>query len=283
MKRSGLGRGLGALIPDMEEGLESTPLQIPLDAITSNPFQPRRILDEEKLDELAASLREHGLIQPVVVRPSAEGYQLVAGERRWRAAYRAGFKTIPALIRPCSDREMLEIALIENMQREDINPIEAAEAYQLALSEFKMTQEELAKRIGKSRAAIANTLRLLNLEEEVRRAIGEGRISEGHGRALLGAQDAPTRLRLMKRIEREGLTVREVEYLIQKSLETKGPPPPRRNRTYAVNPNLQEIMEKLSRQWGTRVWVKPRRMGGGTILIDYHSEEDLERILEHWK
>lgn len=282
MKRSGLGRGLGALIPDLEEGSEGTPVQIPLDAITSNPYQPRRILDEEKLDELAASLREHGLIQPVVVRPSSEGYQLVAGERRWRAAYRAGFTTIPALIRPCSDREMLEIALIENMQREDLNAIEAAEAYQMALSEFQMTQEELARRIGKSRAAIANTLRLLNLEEEIRQAIGEGRISEGHGRALLGIQDSRARLRLMKRIEREGLTVREVEYLVQQSLEG-GKSPVRKSRSRPINPNLQEIAEKLSRQWGTRVWVKPRRTGGGTIVIAYHSEEDLERILEHWR
>lgn len=282
MKRSGLGRGLGALIPDLEEGSEGTPVQIPLEAITSNPYQPRRILDEEKLDELAASLREHGLIQPVVVRPSPEGYQLVAGERRWRAAYRAGFTTIPAFVRPCSDREMLEIALIENMQREDLNAIEAAEAYQMALSEFQMTQEELARRIGKSRAAIANTLRLLNLEEEIRQAIGEGRISEGHGRALLGIQDSRARLRLMKRIEREGLTVREVEYLVQQSLE-EGTSPVRKSRSRPINPNLQEIAEKLSRQWGTRVWVKPRRMGGGTIVIAYHSEEDLERILEQWR
>jgi|YNPNPStandDraft_1061719.scaffolds.fasta_scaffold17786_2 ParB family chromosome partitioning protein len=282
MKRSGLGRGLGALIPDLEEGTEGTPIQIPLDAITSNPYQPRRILDEEKLDELAASLREHGLIQPVVVRPSPEGYQLVAGERRWRAAYRAGFTTIPALIRPCSDREMLEIALIENMQREDLNAIEAAEAYQMALSEFHMTQEELARRIGKSRAAIANTLRLLNLEEEIRQAIGEGRISEGHGRALLGVQDGRTRLRLMKRIEREGLTVREVEYLVQQSLEG-GKSQVRKSRSHPINPHLQEIADQLSRQWGTRVWLKPRRMGGGTIMIAYHSEEDLERILEHWR
>jgi ParB family chromosome partitioning protein len=280
MKRSGLGRGLGALIPEFEEGFEGTPLQIPLDEITSNPYQPRRILDEQKLDELASSLREHGMIQPVVVRPSTDGYQLVAGERRWRAAYRAGFTTIPALIRHCSDREMLEIALIENMQREDLNAIEAAEAYQMALTEFKITQEELADRIGKSRTAIANTLRLLNLPEEVRTALADGRISEGHGRALLGVKDPQARLRLFRRIERENLTVRDVEYLAQQADERPLQKPARSPRNPPADPNLREVAETLTRKLGARVSILPRRTGGGTIVIAYHSDEDLERLLE---
>ncbi|HIE53273.1 MAG TPA: ParB/RepB/Spo0J family partition protein [Armatimonadetes bacterium] len=277
-KRTGLGRGLEALIPEAQEIAEGTPVQVSLAEIRPNPYQPRRLLDPQKLRELAASLAEHGLVQPVVVRPTESGYELIAGERRWRAAQQAGLETIPAVVRQCSDREMLEISLTENLQREDLNAIEAAEAYRLVLEKFNLTQEELARRLGKSRTAVANTLRLLNLEEEIREAIAEGRISEGHGRALLGISDPQRRREAFQRIEAEGLTVREVERLAQEST-AQAPPRPRPRRKKPSDPHLQAVEEALMRALATKVTITPRGRGG-TITIHYYSDEELDRLQE---
>jgi len=247
-------------------------LQIPVQEIRCNPYQPRHSIDEEKLVELTRSIQQHGLIQPVVVRRADPGYELVSGERRWQAAQRAGLTTIPAVIRPCSDREMLEIALVENMQREDLNPIEAAEAYRQAIQEFGLTQEELADRLGKSRVAVANTLRLLNLAPEIRQSILDGHLTEGHGRALLGIADAQHRRRVFDRVLREGLTVRDVERLAQATHRPSSSPRPR------PDPNLAALEEKLIRSLGTKVSISGTAKGG-TVVIHFHSWEDLESLV----
>lgn len=274
MRRTGLGRGLSELIPELIEGGGGEPLQIPVQEIRRNPYQPRHSIDEEKLMELTRSIQQHGLIQPVVVRRADPGYELVSGERRWQAAQRAGLTTIPAVIRPCSDREMLEIALVENMQREDLNPIEAAEAYRQAIKEFGLTQEELADRLGKSRVAVANTLRLLNLAPEIQQSILDGHLTEGHGRALLGIADAKHRQRVFERVLREGLTVRDVERLAQATHPPSSLPRPRPR----PDPHLAALEEKLIRALGTKVSISGTDKGG-TVVIHFHSWEDLESLV----
>lgn len=272
MKRFGLGRGLTALLPEALEPKAGVPQEIPLEALRPNPYQPRRRETEEGLEELADSIRRHGILQPILVRPVADGYQIVAGERRWRAAQRAGLTSIPALVRDWSDKETLLLALIENLQREDLNPIEAAEAYQRALQEFHWTQEELAAYLGKSRAAIANTLRLLSLPPEIRQSIAEGRISEGHGRALLAISDEKERRAIWQRILRESLTVRDVERLAR-SLPSSRP----RARP-ASDPHLEALEDRLRRATGNEARIVPGRKGGA-LMLRYYSEEDLERLV----
>lgn len=280
MRRSGLGRGLSSLLPDAEGGAGMA--ELPLDAIEPNPFQPRHAFDPERLAELAESVREHGLMQPVVVRPSpeGEGYQLVAGERRWRAARLAGLATVPAMIRPCTDRDLLEMALVENLQREDINPIEAAEAYQRCVDEFGLTQEELADRIGKSRSAVANTIRLLRLAAPIRAAIAEGRLSEGHGRALLALVDEEQQLAVARRVISDGLNVRETERLAREAQASPRRTRARATEPAALDPDLAAFEERLQRAFGTRVELRPQRDGGGTLVIHYYDVEDLHRIAE---
>ena len=281
MIKRGLGRGLGALLPMAEETLESpakadaASLRLPLTAIDPSPWQPRKHLKEEHLQELVASLRQQGLIQPVIVRRRGERYELIAGERRWRAAAALGWREIPAIVKDVTDAAAREMALVENLQREDLNPIEEASAYEELRRDLGLTHEQIAERIGKSRAHITNTLRLLALPDEVRRLVSAGTLSAGHARALLSLPDAVGQQRLAQRAMRQGLSVREVERLASRL--AKGEDNKRGGRTQA--PEARDLEERLRAYLGTRVAVKNRK-GKGKVIIEYTSVDDLQRILE---
>ena len=281
-RRSGLGKGLGALIPSEVTGDRTSSLaDVPLSRIVPNSFQPRRHFDEESLASLTASVRELGVLQPVLVRPRADGnYELVAGERRWRAAKRAGLQTVPALVREVTDDASLEQALVENLHRQDLNPLEEAAAYQQLIEDFHLTHEELATRVGKSRAAITNTLRLFQLPPTIQRLVAEAQLAEGHARALLGTPDRAFQEALAKRAVNEGLSVRAVEEAVRArnrvgdaSADSAAPRPVRRLRP----PGLLELEELLSQHLDTRVKVE---MGAkkGRVTVEFASLEDLERI-----
>ena len=280
---SGLGKGLDALIPRevAADAGGATLVEVPLSRIHPSSFQPRRHFDEEALASLAASIRELGVLQPVLVRPAADGdFELVAGERRWRAAKRAGLQSVPALVREVSDDSSLEQALVENLHREDLNPLEEAAAYQQLIEDFNLTHEELAARVGKSRAAITNTLRLFQLPPTIQRLVAEGQLAEGHARALLGTPDRAFQESLAKRAVVEGLSVRAVEDAVRtrNQLGDQLPSgtaarPPRRLRP----PGLLELEDLLSTHLDTRVKVE---MGAkkGRVVIDFSTLEDLERL-----
>jgi ParB family chromosome partitioning protein len=244
--------------------------------IAGADYQPRQQRDDERLEELADSIRTHGLLQPVVVRQTDGGYQLIAGGRRLEAARRAGLMEVPVVLRECSDGESLELALVENLQREDLNPIESAQAYRRLIDEFELSQEEVARRVGRSRSAVSNSLRLLNLPSVIQQSLMADRISEGHARALLMAEDAERALELWQRIEKEGLSVREAEALAR----THGRPKvTRESRVRSLDdPNVRALESTLQDALGTRVQVRPKATGG-TIEIEYYSEDDLDRIV----
>ena len=270
----GLGRGLGALIPRGEAGLQ----EVALDRIAPNPQQPRLRIDEASLAELAESIRQHGLLQPVVVarvEGQAEGFFLVAGERRWRAARLAGLTTVPAVVKDAAPRQRLELALVENIQREDLLPLELATAYRALIDEHGLTQEEVAQRIGKSRVTVTNTLRLLQLPRSAREALAEGRISEGHARALLSAPDERTLLSGLREVVARGLTVRQSEELVrrlaERGAERVAPPPD------AVE--LGYLEERFRQALGTRVQIVRARRGG-RLVIHFYSDEELEGLYE---
>lgn len=270
-----LGRGLGALI---NEALTETGdiNEIPLSQIEPNPFQPRVNFDEVKLQELADSIKEHGVVQAVVVSPAGkEGYYLVAGERRCRAARMAGLTGIPALVRDIDERTMIEIALIENLQREDLNPIEEAVAYRRLMDEFEMTQEQLGRRLGKSRPAIANTVRLLALPQKVQEAIIRGELSAGQARPLLSLQEPARQEELARQIAARKMTAREVERLTAKAAAGTDRV---EKETEAGDPILKELQSSLQRRLGTRVKIY-RRGGGGAIEISFYGDDDLDRLL----
>lgn len=272
-----LGRGLGALIGEALTGVAEI-TEIPLNEIKANPFQPRVNFDPAKMEELVASIKEHGVVQAVVVSPVKEGgYYLVAGERRCRAARMAGLTEIPALIREFKEKEMLEIALIENLQREDLNPIEEAAAYRRLMEEFNFTQEELGRRLGKSRSAIANTVRLLSLPQKVQEAIIRGELSAGQARPLLALPDAAMQEELARQIIDGKMTAREAESLAGNAAAGKNK---RRvsAKTEAADPLLKELQGILQRRLGTKVKIY-RRRGSGTIEIFFYGEEDLERLI----
>lgn len=274
MRRS-LGKGLTQLIGEQSD---SSIAEIALDAIQPNARQPRTVFDDDALDDLAASIRQVGILQPIVVRPISEGrYELIAGERRWRAAARAGLATIPALIRSATGESSLELALIENVQRENIGPLECARAYRQLIDEFRLTQEQVADRVGKSRVAIANTLRLLKLPEEVLRSLEAGEISEGHARALLGLTNAVAQIALCRQIVARGLSVREVEAIVAgatKSKKTKKP-----SNEAPKDPNWVALEEGLAIYFGTPVHLDVQGPGG-KLTIDFYSDDDLQRILD---
>ena len=281
---SGLGRGLGALIPagSMPAGaageLGSVFQEIPVSVVQPSALQPRTHFDEEAMAALTASVREVGVLQPVLVRPAGEGtYELVAGERRWRAAKRAGLQTVPALIRTVPDTTALEQALVENLQREDLNALDEAAAYQQLIEDFGLTHEEVATRIGKSRAAVTNTLRLFQLPPSIQRGIVEGVLSAGHARALLGTPDRAFQETLARRIASEGLSVRAVEEAVRAHAERGGDGERRRPPSRLRPPGLLELEELLATFLDTRVRVE---MGAnrGRVLIDFATLEDLERI-----
>ncbi|HET7487929.1 MAG TPA: ParB/RepB/Spo0J family partition protein [Acidimicrobiales bacterium] len=281
-RRSGLGRGLGALIPSEVAGeLGSALVEVPLSSIVPNNFQPRKYFDEEHLASLTASVRELGVLQPVLVRPAGDDrYELIAGERRWRAAKRAGLQTIPALVRQVGDEASLEQALVENIHRENLNPLEEGAAYRQLIEDFNLTHEELAVRVGKSRAAITNTLRLFQLPPAVQRLVADGELAEGHARALLGTPDRAFQEALAKRAVREGLSVRAVEEAVR-ARNQLGEAVPGAAAASSVKrlrpPGLLELEELLSHHLDTRVKVE---MGAkkGRVLVEFATLEDLERI-----
>lgn len=299
-QRRGLGKGLGALIPtvptengvgvvaptvraEREPGPAPVPgahfQEIPVNAIDPNPRQPRTIFDEAALEELAISIREVGLLQPIVVRPSGrDRYELIMGERRWRASQIAGLTEIPAIVRNTQDDELLRDALIENLQREQLNPLEEAAAYQQLLDDFGATHEQLAQRIGRSRPHITNTLRLLHLPPEVQKRVAAGLISAGHARALLSLDDPAAQEHLAKRIVAEGLSVRSVEEIVALGDAKAGRAPRERSTKKAPSPVLVDLADRLSDHFETKVKVDLGQRKG-RIVVEFASMEDLERII----
>ncbi len=278
MVRRGLGKGLEALIPSTGIAEETAGVrEIPVEDIEPNPYQPRHRLDRESLQELAQSIREHGLIQPLVVTEGDEPgrYRIIAGERRWQAAKLAGLKSVPALVREATPRQMLEIALVENVQRADLNPLEEAEAYRYLAEEFGLTQEEIARRVGKSRAAVANTLRLLRLPDEVKTALAQGLISEGHARALLALPSPELQIKAMEAVLRQGLSVRQTEELVRKLQEPRALP----IRQDSAQPELKALEERFQSALGTRVRLKRSRKGWQMTIFLY-SDEEIEALYE---
>jgi ParB family transcriptional regulator, chromosome partitioning protein len=283
-RRSGLGKGLGSLIPtDVTGDHSSALLDLPVTSIDPNPHQPRRHFDEEALASLTASVRELGVLQPILVRRiSEERYELIAGERRWRSAKRAGLSTIPAVVRDSTEMASLEQALVENLHREDLNPLEEAAAYQQLIEDFGLTHELLSTRIGRSRAAITNTLRLFQLPPPVQRLVGDGQLSAGHARALLGTPDRAFQEALARRVIAEQLSVRAVEDAVRARNELGGSLPASggsgvRTPSKLRPPGLLELEELLSEHLSTSVQVD-FGAGRGKVVIDFADLEDLERI-----
>lgn len=277
-KRTGLGKGLDALIPGgkISAGGEAGGVtQVSIDSIQRNPRQPREKFDTAELENLAASIREHGVIQPLIVSPGRGGsYTLIAGERRLQASRKAGLKTVPVVIRTATDQQLLELALIENVQRADLNPIEEAEAYQNLAKEFKMSHETIATRVGKSRVAVTNTLRLLDASAAVKQALVDGRISEGHARAMLSLS-AKAQEHLLKQIINLDLSVRSTEMLARKLSGNR----PVVKKKSGRSPNVSDVEKKLQSSLGTKVALKHGKRGG-TVTIYYYSDEELDTLLE---
>ena len=281
-KRGGLGRGLSALIPGAPEAGEASTglLEVPANAIAPNPKQPRSRFDDETLAELAASIREVGILQPIVVRRTGQGYEVVTGERRLRAAKLAGLATVPVVLRDSDDSNLLREALIENIHREDLNPIELGEAFRQLLDELGLKQEELADRVGVSRSHIANTIRLLALPFDVQQLLTDEKISAGHARALLALGDADAITSLSLRVAAEDLSVRETEEIVRRFIEGPAEPSPKK-KSEPPDPgdaNLAEVEEILSEQLATRVVIRMGRRRG-QVVIDFGSADDLERIV----
>lgn len=274
VKRRALGRGIGALIPgafESQDGpTQATPaplVHVSIQRVRPNPFQPRQHFPEEELEELAQSIRQQGLLQPVLLRPVDGGYELVAGERRFRAAQRAGLSEIPAVVREVDDRTALELALIENLQRTDLDPIEEARAYERLSRQFGLTQEEIAARVGKHRSTIANTMRLLRLPEEIQREIAAGRLTAGHARALLAVASPEEQRRLAREFLQQGVSVRDAERRSQ----------PKGRRT--LDPDWQAVEDRLRQLLDTKVRLLPRRNGSGKLEIEYYSIQQLNQLL----
>jgi ParB family transcriptional regulator, chromosome partitioning protein len=299
MPRNALGRGLSALIREPEplpQPLEQVPqvalappvpgqpvatpndglLHVDIDLIDPSPYQPRTRFREQALEELAQSIRSSGIVQPLVVRRFGHRYQLIAGERRWRAAQRAALSRVPVVVRDVPEERAVEMTLVENLQREDLNPIEQGHAFERLIQEFALTQEEVAQRTGKDRATIANAVRLLKLEPQIRDLIEEGRVSAGHGRALLSIADPKARLEIARRVARGGMTVRQVERLASRAAHPKAEPP-----TPAVDPNTKAAIEELQQRFGTRVVLHALRPGHpGQLAFEYYNSEDLVRLYD---
>lgn len=275
----GLGKGINAFFPSNEVEEESTLQEIKIKDLRPNPYQPRKVFTEEAIQDLKASIEEHGIIQPLIVRKSLKGFDIVAGERRYRAAIEAKLKTVPAVVKKLSDKQMMQVALIENLQREDLNPIEEAVAYKKLMEELDLTQEELAKRLGKSRPHIANHLRLLQLTPAIQKIISEGKLSMGHGRALLGLKDKSKLTAVVDKVIKEELNVRALESLIQK-LNQNVPRETLKKEKIKLDPILKDKENYLKQRFGTSVQIKPSKKGKGKIEIEFYSGEDLTRVLE---
>ncbi len=280
MQKQALGKGLGALIPDLsaldeKEKKSLGIMELDVDRIIPNEYQPRKTFSDDGLKELASSIKEQGVIQPIIVHRIGANYGLIAGERRWRASRLAGLRTIPALVREASKRELIEQALIENIQREDLNPLEAAEAFKRLQDEFRLTQEDLAKRVGKERSTIANFLRILGLPKEIKQHLASGAISLGHAKALLSLERHRDQLAVSNAIVKRGLSVREAEALAAKM---KHPAAPKRKKPVAGT-EYKAAEERLRESLGTKVSIEAKAQGG-RIVIEYYSPEELDRILE---
>jgi len=272
-KTGGLGRGLASLIPQRPGG--APPATIPVDRIRHNPFQPRLSADVAALESLAESIRAHGVLQPVIVIATFDGYQLIAGERRLRAAQMAGLGHIPAIVREAGEQDQLELALVENLQRSDLNPMEEALAFRRLIDEFGLDQDGVAQRVGKARSSVANTLRLLDLSEPVQSALAAGQISEGHARAIAGLPERSGQVTVLEAIISSGLSVRQTEELIRR-LKDLDPATSRSVR--GADPDLERLEADLRDALGTKVTVTSSRRGG-RITIEYYGDEDLERLM----
>jgi ParB family chromosome partitioning protein len=273
LKKVTLGRGLDALIPT--ERTEYGYMLLGIEEMRPNTFQPRKDFDEDGIEELAASIQEKGILQPLIVRKGESGYEIIAGERRWRAAQRVGLTKVPVIIKDVSDREAIELALVENLQREDLNPIEEATAYEQLIGDFGLTHDEISKRIGKERSTITNQLRLLKLPDEVKQALIKGKITAGHARAILSLQSYSQSKEVLESIIRDKLSVRKTEKLIQKLSEQKE----RVIRLYDVDPYIQHLTDELKKTLGTQVKIIDKN-GKGRIEIEYYSKDELERLIE---
>ncbi|SFE63422.1 ParB/RepB/Spo0J family partition protein [Alteribacillus iranensis] len=274
----GLGRGLNALFPDEPKNQDATVEEIKLKELRPNPYQPRKTFQDEKITELKESIKENGILQPLIVRKSIKGYEIVAGERRFRAAKEAGLKTVPAIVKDLTDEKMMEVALIENLQRENLNPLEEARAYEKLMTYLGVTQEELSKRLGKSRPHIANHLRLLQLPDEVQEKIAANEISMGHGRTIMGLKDKENALFVTEKILKEALNVRQTEELVQR-LNNNVPRETKSKNKGEPSPFLRTKEEDLRTYFGTSVSIKKGKRKG-KIEIEFMTDEDLERILE---
>jgi ParB family chromosome partitioning protein len=289
----GLGRGLASLIPQKSKISEDSgnssltgddakekndfdghPNEIDINNIKTNPYQPRTDFDQEKLNDLVMSIKNHGIIQPLVVSRQGNGFELIAGERRFQAAKRAGFKKVPVVVRQIDDKQKLEMAIIENVQRHNLNSIEEARAYQRLMDEFRLNQEEAAERVGKNRSSVANKLRLLQLPVQAQKALIEGRITEGHAKALLAVDSQEKQLMLLEMILKNNLTVRQSESKSQE-ITVKS-----HNRKVETNPEIKDLENRLAGFFGTKVKIKNSGKSGGKIMIEYYSNEELDGILE---
>ena len=276
-QKHGLGRGLGALIPGAEPAQPSTTVQeLPLVDLEINPFQPRKHFDTEALEELAATIREHGVLTPVVVRRVPSGFQIIAGERRIRAARLAGLTHIPTIIKDATDSQALQMALVENLQRQDLNPLEAAEAYQRLVDEFGLTQEEVAGRLGRNRSSVTNSLRLLRLPRRIQEDVAAGTLSEGHARALLGLEGPADQIRGRNLVVKRGLTVRATEALVRR---LRAGEPTKKERLSNQDPNLGALEDQLRTALGTKVRIQ-RHGAVGTVEISFYSSDDLTRLAD---
>jgi ParB family transcriptional regulator, chromosome partitioning protein len=281
-RKTGLGKGLGALIPDTSvwqgEREAGAPPQVgvaevPADTITPNPRQPRVTMDRVALQELADSIREHGLIQPLIVTQSANGYQLIAGERRWRAAQLAGLTIVPVVVKEAAPQQMLELALVENLQRADLNPLEEAAAFRQLMDEFRLTQEKVAERVGRSRTAVANAVRLLKLPEPVKARLADGTISEGHARALQALENDAAMLKALATVTRNALSVRQTEELVRRVLAE----PKTKAKKVVASAETRSLEDRMRRALGTKVNLFRSRKGG-KVVIHFYSDEELDAI-----
>ncbi len=283
MSRKALGRGLSALIAEDSDPLSSETgrdyLEIDIDLILPNSEQPRTRFPEPELIELAQSIRSNGIVQPILVRPKGKQYQIVAGERRWRAAQRAELAKIPAVIRDVSDDKLLELALIENIQRQELNPIEEAKAYKKLIEKLGLTQEKVARQVGKTRTFITNYLRLLKLPQKIIGFVEEGKLSVGHARALLAVDDEPLQMELAGRIMKTSWSVRETENAVKKINAGEKKTPPKIKKEVSKDPNIKRAESKLRRYYGTHVRIEPRAgNGSGRIEFEYYGDADLDRL-----
>lgn len=288
MAKRGLGKGLDSLIPSnvmestksqtsSKEKSEEGAVIVKISMVEPNREQPRKNFDEDSLQELADSIKQFGLLQPILVQDKKSYYEIIAGERRWRAAKIAGLKEVPVIIRNLTDQEVMEISLIENIQREDLNPIEEAQAYKRLLTEFHLKQDEVAERVSKSRTAVTNSMRLLKLCDPVQKMVVDGMISTGHARALLAIEDPEQQYLIAQKVFDEKLSVREVEKLVK---NLNKPPKPAKIENSTLNIIYQDISEKLKQSLGTKVSIQAKENGSGKIEIEFYNHEDLDRLLE---